>query len=76
VIVFLDNPVLRAYPSNRHLLSAKCQRPIALNIATLITPVFSRPFIEQDSVYKWIKFGCKLPQKVAQFWVQINKPDK
>jgi hypothetical protein len=75
VIVFLDNPVLRAIP-RIDICSRKCQRPIALNIATLITPVFSRPFIEQDSVYKWIKFGCKLPQKVAQFWVQINKPDK
>ena len=45
-----------------------------LNIATLITPVYSRSNIEQDSIYTWVKFGCNLLRLVGQFCVQFNSP--
>ncbi len=52
--------------------AGKGRRLIALTIATLITPGFSRLFIRQDRVYTCIKFGRKLPLQVAQFRMQIH----
>ena len=30
---------------------------------------------EQGIVHAWLKLQCKLTQKVAQFWVEINTAD-